>query len=117
MVKPIENLKKSGIFVVYSTNGDDYLDELLVVTNNEQEDYCYVEMFYQLSGKLREVYNTGMCDGVEIDVVGFKYEYCSWFSEYIGLELDKFFKILTDGDLYCREVGKLSKSLGDALCK
>lgn len=113
MVKPIGNLNKSGIFVIYSTNGDDYLDELLVVTNNEQEADCYVEMFDQLNLKLQEVYRTGMCDGVEIDKLGFKYEYCSWYAEYIGLELDEFFDILTDGDLRCREVGKLSKSLGD----
>lgn len=117
MVKSIENLKKSGIFVVYSINGDDYLDDLLVVTNNELEADCYVEMFYQLSGKLREVYRTGMCDGVKIDVVGFKYEYCSWYAEYVGLELDKFFKILESGDIYYREVGKFSKSLGELLCK
>lgn len=115
MVKSIEKLKKSGIFVVYSVNGDGYLDELLVVTNNEQEAYCYVEMFDQLNSKLQEVYRTGMCDGVEIDIVGFKYEYCSWFSEHIGLELDEFFDILAHGDLRCREVGKLSKSLGDVL--
>lgn len=113
MVKPIENTKKSGIFVVYSTNGDGYLDELLVVTNNEQEASCYVEMFDQLNVKLQEVYNTGMCDGVEIDVVGFKYEYCSWYAEHIDLELDEFFGILADGDLRYREVGKFSKSIGD----
>lgn len=113
----VTKVNKSGIFVVYSTNGDEYLDELLVVTNNEQEANCCVEMFDQLNTKLQEVYNTGMCDGVEIDIVGFKYEYCSWFSEHIGLELDEFFKILTDGDLRCREVGKLSKSLGDLLWK
>lgn len=117
MVKPIDELNKSGIFVVYSTNGDDYLDELLVVTNNEQEADCYIEMFDKLNTKLQEVYSTGMCDGVDIGVLGFKYSYCSWYAEYIGLELDKFFKILTDGDLRCGEVGKLSKSLGEVLCK
>lgn len=111
----VTKVTKSGIFVIYSTNGDDYLDELLVVTNNEQEAYCYVEMFYQLNTKLQEVYRTGMCDGVEIDILGFKYEYCSWYAEYIGLELDEFFAILAGGDLRCGEVGKLSKSLGDLL--
>lgn len=111
----VTKVNKSGMFVVYSTNGDDYLDELLVVTNNEQEAYGYIDMFDQLSMKLQEVYRTGMCDGVEIDVLGFKYEYCSWFSEHLGLELDKFFKVLTDGDLYCREVGKFSKSFGEVL--
>lgn len=58
----VTKVNKSGIFVVYSTNGDEYLDELLVVTNNEQEAYSYVEMFYQLNLKLQEVYRTGMCD-------------------------------------------------------